>query len=101
MSHGSSWIVLQADTLTPALEELLACKGDTLLDFSAVPRIDAGAVRMLDALTDHATGLGFKVVVRGIRLELHRVLKLLGVASRLTFPAAPQAGVPAEKQRNA
>lgn len=74
---------------TLALEEALrkagAAEGDILLDFASVRRLDANAVRVMKQLADTAGNKGVKVALRGISVEVYRVLKLLELAPRFSF----------------
>jgi anti-anti-sigma regulatory factor len=59
--------------------------GELVLDFSSVRRIDPGAVRALQALAATADEKTVKVVLRGLNIEIYKVLKLVKLARRFSF----------------
>jgi anti-anti-sigma regulatory factor len=50
-----------------------------------VSRIDSGALRALEAVADAGDGKGTKVVLRGVNIEIYKVLKLMKLAPRFAF----------------
>jgi anti-anti-sigma regulatory factor len=64
------------ETLTEALANLDTAAGEVTLDFSAVSRIDAGALRALDALIAAAGAKAVKVSLSGVNVTVYKVLKL-------------------------
>jgi anti-anti-sigma regulatory factor len=78
-----------AERVTPALEEarkkLEGAEGEMVLDFSAVRRIDAGALQALQQLAAAADERSIKLVLRGVSIDIYKVLKLMQLASRFSF----------------
>ena len=76
-------------SVTHALQEahrtLDSTEGDLCLDFSAVRRIDSGALKAMGELADLADQKGVKLVLRGVNADVYRVLKLMRLAQRFTF----------------
>jgi anti-anti-sigma regulatory factor len=79
------------DSVTHALQEarakLASVEGDLCLDFSAVRRIDPNALTELEELAGLADPKGVKVVLRGVNIDIYRVLKLMKLTTRFSFIA--------------
>jgi anti-anti-sigma regulatory factor len=75
--------------VVPALQEAAAkldsTKGEVVLDFSSVARINPGALRAMEEFASAADGKGVKVVLCGVRVDVYKVLKLTKLASRFSF----------------
>ena len=71
--------------LQEAGEKLDHADSEVVLDFSAVRRIDASALRAMETLAGIADGKAIKVGVRGVNVEIYKVLKLVKLASRFSF----------------
>jgi anti-anti-sigma regulatory factor len=74
-----------AQALEEAGEKLDRAGGDVVLDFSSVRKLDTGAVRAMEELARVATEKGVKVVLRGVNVDVHKVLTLLRLKSRFSF----------------
>jgi anti-anti-sigma regulatory factor len=73
--------------LQEAGAKLNGADGEVVLDFSAVRRIDAGALTELEKLADIADAKTVKVVLRSVNIDIYRVLKLVKLAPRFSFLA--------------
>ncbi len=73
------------DDLLEACDRLYSTEGEVILDFSSVRRIDARAVAALDQLAACAEEEGINVVLRGMNVEVYKVLKLVKLTSHFTF----------------
>jgi anti-anti-sigma regulatory factor len=71
--------------LSEAQEKLEGAEGEIALDFSAVRRIDASAVRALQEFAMTTRRKGVKVCLRGVTVEVYKVLTLMRLASRFSF----------------
>jgi anti-anti-sigma regulatory factor len=75
--------------VVPALREagqkLDGTEGEVTLDFSSVLRIDSSAIRALEELARIAEGKNVKVALRGVNVEVYKVLKLVKLTRRLSF----------------
>jgi anti-anti-sigma regulatory factor len=75
--------------IVPALQEagdkLDSAKGETVLDFSSVCRIDSTALRAMEEFVSVANDKGVKVVLCGVSVGVYKVLKLAKLASRFSF----------------
>jgi len=59
--------------------------GEIVIDFSAVHRIDVGALQALEKLAAKADETSTKVVLRGVNVVVYKVLKLTKLTSRFVF----------------
>jgi anti-anti-sigma regulatory factor len=71
--------------LQEAAENLDATEGEVLLDFSSVRRINPSVVRGMEGFADVADDKGVKVGLRGVNVDVYKVLKLVKLASRFSF----------------
>jgi anti-anti-sigma regulatory factor len=73
--------------LQEAGEKLDSAEGEIILDFSSVRRVDASAVRALEKFASTADDKAVKVALRGVNVDVYKVLKLVKLASRFSFVA--------------
>jgi anti-anti-sigma regulatory factor len=73
--------------LQEALDTLNSAAGEVVLDFSLVHRIDANALGAMEKLAEAAKDKAAKVVLRGVNVDVYRVLKLTKLAPRFSFAA--------------
>jgi len=89
MATIAVWIRVDEERVVQSLQDtaqrLDGVDGEVTLDFSAVHRIDASALGAMGELASIADDKGIKVVLRGVNVEIYRVLKLLKLASRFSF----------------
>lgn len=71
--------------LREAAEKLESVEGEVVLDFSSVPRIDTSALRAIEDFMDIADQKGIRVGLRGLSVDVYKVLKLVRLASRFSF----------------
>ncbi len=71
--------------LKESCEKLDGAVGDLMLDFSAVPRIDASGLKAMEALADTAAEKGIKVVLCGVNVDIYKVLKVARLTPRFSF----------------
>jgi anti-anti-sigma regulatory factor len=74
-----------ADDVQDAWEKLHSADGDVVLDFSSVRRIDSNALSAMDRLVTRADEHAIKVVLRGVNVEVYKVLTLVKLAPRFCF----------------
>ena len=74
-----------AQALHEAGENLDHAAGETVLDFSSVRRVDAAALTALDEFARLAGEKSVKVVLRGVNVDVYKVLKLVQVTRKLAF----------------
>jgi anti-anti-sigma regulatory factor len=84
-SEGDGERVLYA--LQEAGAKLDGANGEVVVDFSSVRRIDTSALSEMGKLADIADAKAVKVVLRGVNIDIYRVLKLVKLAPRFCFLA--------------
>ncbi len=73
------------ELLRAAREKLDGANGEITLDFSPVRQIDASMVGALEQLIERAEEKDVKVALRGVNVDVYKVLKLVKLSSRLVF----------------
>lgn len=80
---------IDAERIVPALQEaggnLDCAQGETVLDFSSVRRIDSGGLRALEEFARVADEKAVKVALRGVNVDVYKVLKLVKLTQRFSF----------------
>jgi ABC-type transporter Mla MlaB component len=71
--------------LQEAVCSLDSAAGEVVLDFSTVRRIDSGGLRALEDLIRAADQKALVVTLRGLNIDVYKVLKLLKLTQRLSF----------------
>jgi hypothetical protein len=87
-TKAPTYLEVEGESATGALQgacEKLESGGELTLDFSRMVRIQPGAVRGLEALAQAAGEKTAKVTLRGVNVEVYKVLKLARLASRFSF----------------
>jgi anti-anti-sigma regulatory factor len=89
MESIAVWVKIDGERVADALQEtgekLDSTQGEVALDFSGVRRINPAALRALENLAGSADEKALKVVLRGVNVDIYRVLKLSKLASRFSF----------------
>ena len=89
MAMIAVWLKIDEERIVQALQEagekLDNVEGEVALDFSSVRRIDPSALRALQEFTGIAENKGVKVVLRGVNVDIYKVLKLVKLAPRFSF----------------
>jgi anti-anti-sigma regulatory factor len=89
MAMIAVWLKIDGERLVPTLQEaadkLDSADGEVVLDFSSVRRIHPGALSALEKLANAADSKSVKVGLRGVNVEVYRVLKLVKMAARFSF----------------
>jgi anti-anti-sigma regulatory factor len=78
---------LVIDALRAAGEKLDGASGEVVLDFSSVRRVDPSALKAMEDLAGSADDKAVKVVLRGVNVNVYKVLKLARLAPRFSFVA--------------
>ncbi len=74
-----------AETLRGAVTKLNVSDGEMVLDFSGVERVDARAVTALEELAAKAKEKSVRMVLRGVNVEIYKVLKLSRLDGEFAF----------------
>jgi anti-anti-sigma regulatory factor len=89
MATNAVWVKVDGERVVPALQEarekLDSVPGELVLDFSSVHRVAPGALRAMEELADAVDGKGTKVVLRGVNIDIYKVLKLMKLSPRFAF----------------
>jgi anti-anti-sigma regulatory factor len=76
-----------AETLREAGGKLDRADGEVLLDFSSVRRIDPSAIQEITKLAATADEKGVKLTLRGVNVDVYKVLKLVNLTQKFSFLA--------------
>jgi anti-anti-sigma regulatory factor len=80
---------IDGEGVVPALqqagEKLDTANGQMVLDFSAVRWVNPAALSAMEELAGIADGKGVKLALRGVNIDVYKVLKLAKLASRFSF----------------
>lgn len=71
--------------LQEAGEKLNPADGEAVLDFSSVRRVDSNALRAIEEFARIADEKAVKVVLRGVNVDVYKVLKLVRLTRRFSF----------------
>jgi anti-anti-sigma regulatory factor len=71
--------------LQEAAEKLDNAEDEVVLDFSSVRRIDPSVLRAMEEFAGKADNKGVKVVLRGVNVDVYKVLTLVNLTSRFSF----------------
>ena len=89
MAMSAVWTKIDEEcvvlSLRDAIDKLDAADGDLTLDFSSVSRIDAVSIRTLEELAARADEKKVKIVLRGVNVDVYKVLKLVRLGHRFSF----------------
>ena len=89
MTRNAEWLEIEGErvvqTLQTARETLDGAQGDVVLDFSSVRRINPSGLRAMEKLAGIADDKVVKVVLRGVNVDIYKVLKLVKLTSRFSF----------------
>jgi anti-anti-sigma regulatory factor len=72
-------------TLREVGEKLDGTEGEVALEFSSVLRIDGSVLRAMEELARIAEGKNVKVALRGVNVDVYKVLKLVKLTRRFSF----------------
>ena len=89
MATIAEWLKIDGEqvrnSLQAAREKLDHAEGELVLDFSSVSRIDTQALTALGKLVVQADEKTIKLVLRGVNVDIYKVLKLARLSHRVTF----------------
>ena len=75
------------ELIEQAFAKLDGASREVALDLSSVSRIDPSAVGALEKLAGAADHKAVKVALRGVHVDVYKVLKLVKLTPRFSFPA--------------
>lgn len=89
MAATAIWVNIDERLVVPALreagEKLNRADGEALLDFSSVHRVDSSALRALEEFARIADDKAVKITLRGVNVDVYKVLKLVKLTQRFSF----------------
>ena len=89
MTMTTAFFEIRAENILDCLQEarikLEQAEGETVLDFSAVRRIDPEALRLMEELVGLAEERAVKIALHGVNVDVYKVLKLVKLAPKLGF----------------
>jgi anti-anti-sigma regulatory factor len=89
MAIIAEWLKIDEErvvqNLQEAREQLDSADGELVLDFSSLRRIDPSVLRAIEELAGRADDKSVKVVLRGVNVDIYKVLKLVKLAPRFSF----------------
>lgn len=89
MSAIALFLNIDEKRIVPALQEaassLDCAQGEAVLDFASIRRIDAAALRALEDFVRAADDKCITVALRGVNVDVYKVLKLVKLAQRFSF----------------
>jgi anti-anti-sigma regulatory factor len=71
--------------LQQAGEKLDIANGQMVLDFSSVRQIDSAGLSAIEELAGVAADKGVELALRGVNIDVYKVLKLAKLSSRFSF----------------
>lgn len=75
------------EAIEDARAKLDTVAGEMVLDFSSVVRLNPRAVIAMEMLAGAADDKKVRVVLRGVSVDMYKVLKLVNVVQRFSFAA--------------
>lgn len=88
MTTNAVWLI-DGESVVGALhdagEELGSAEGEVILDFSSVRRLDSSALKAMDKFASIAADKAVKVVLRGVNVDIYKVLTLVKLTPRFAF----------------
>jgi anti-anti-sigma regulatory factor len=89
MAMIAVFLNIDEDRVVLALQEaggnLDSTQGEAVLDFSSVRRIDSNALQALEEFARIAEEKAVKVALRGVNVDVYKVLKLVKLTRRFSF----------------
>jgi len=89
MAMIAVFLNIDEERIDAALQEaggnLDRTQGEAVLDFSSVRRVDSSGLRALEEFARIADEKAVKVVLRGVNVDVYKVLKLVKLTRRFSF----------------
>ena len=89
MAEIAVFLKIDDDCVVTSLQEAMgtldSAQGEAILDFSCVRRIDSSAVQALEDIARVAAEKTVKIVLRGVNVDVYKVLKLANLTQRFSF----------------
>ena len=89
MAIVAEWIKIDSEHVLESMEvarkKLSSGENEAVLDFSSVRRLDAAALRRLNELSEIASDKSARIALRGVTVDVYRVLKAAKIAANFFF----------------
>jgi len=89
MAMIAVWSKVDEERIVPSLRDAMdkidSADGEITLDFSSVRRIDPATIGTLEELATRADEKKVKIVLRGVAVDVYKVLKLVKLTHRFSF----------------
>ena len=89
MAMTAVWLKIDMECVVQSLQDagrkLGGAEDELVLDFSSVPRIDPSVLSAMTEFAAVADDNGVKIVLRGVSIDIYKVLKMVKLASRFAF----------------
>lgn len=89
MPANAVWVKIDEATFTQKLQEICARvaggDGEIVLDLSSVHRISTDSLKAMEQLARTAGEKDSRVALRGVNVDVYKVLKLAKLAARFSF----------------
>ncbi len=89
MAMTAVWLKIDMERVVQSLRDagrkLGGAEDELVLDFTSVLRIDPSALRAMAEFAAVADDNGVKIVLRGVSIDIYKVLKMVKLASRFAF----------------
>jgi anti-anti-sigma regulatory factor len=72
-------------SLQEVIDKLAGAGSEVVLDCSSVNRLDPAALKTLEKLAGQADDKSVKIVLRGVNIDVYKVLKLMKLAARFSL----------------
>jgi anti-anti-sigma regulatory factor len=83
------WLKIDEERVVQALQEagdkLDGADDEVVVDFSSVRRVDPSALRAMEEFAGKADRKGVKAVLRGVNVDVYKVLTLVKLVRRFGF----------------
>jgi anti-anti-sigma regulatory factor len=92
MATITDWLKVDGERVSESLRQALKEKlsdadGELVVDFAGVKRIDPAAIAAMKDLADETKKKSVKVVLRGVNIDVYKVLKLARLTTRFSILA--------------
>ena len=89
MSGSALLLAVEEERIVPLLEETVVrldgSQREAVLDFSSVHRINSDALKALENLGQVAEGKAVRIVLRGVNVDVYKVLKLVRLTHKMSL----------------
>jgi anti-anti-sigma regulatory factor len=89
MTKTADWTIVDGEHVAQSLQQVQAkldsAEREVLLDFSAVRRIDPSGLNAMEELASATHEKSIEVVLRGVNVDVYKVLKLAKLTTGFSF----------------